>query len=115
MRLLRTYNHKSGCWLMNIFDFMLVNPASLEQMNSSGAFVNDGGNVLWAKRHGHYCKVCGEYKSNESFSGKGQCGAYLQEVRRASCRTTVRGYDAHKAMEPAVAVIAAAAGLASKS
>lgn len=24
-----------------------------------------------AKKHGHYCKVCGEYKSNESFSGSG--------------------------------------------
>ena len=25
-----------------------------------------------AKKHkGHYCKICGEYKSNESFSGKG--------------------------------------------
>ena len=24
-----------------------------------------------AKKQGHYCKVCGEYKSNESFSGKG--------------------------------------------
>ncbi len=24
-----------------------------------------------AKRHGHYCKICGAYKSNESFSGKG--------------------------------------------
>lgn len=23
------------------------------------------------KKHGHYCKVCGEYKSNESFSGRG--------------------------------------------
>ena len=23
------------------------------------------------KKHGHYCKVCGEYKSNESFSGIG--------------------------------------------
>lgn len=23
------------------------------------------------KHKGHYCKVCGEYKSNESFSGKG--------------------------------------------
>ncbi len=22
------------------------------------------------KKHGHYCKICGEYKSNESFSGK---------------------------------------------
>ena len=23
------------------------------------------------KKHGHYCKVCGEYKANENFSGKG--------------------------------------------
>ena len=22
------------------------------------------------KKHGHYCKVCGEYKANEKFSGK---------------------------------------------
>ena len=24
------------------------------------------------KKHGHYCKICGEYKSNEKFSGKGR-------------------------------------------
>lgn len=23
------------------------------------------------KRHGHFCKVCGEYRANEKFSGKG--------------------------------------------
>lgn len=23
------------------------------------------------KRRGHYCRVCGEYKANEKFSGKG--------------------------------------------
>lgn len=23
------------------------------------------------KKHGHYCKVCGEYKANEKISGKG--------------------------------------------
>ena len=23
------------------------------------------------KKHGHYCKVCGEYKASEKFSGKG--------------------------------------------
>ena len=23
------------------------------------------------KKHGHYCKVCGEYKANEKFSAKG--------------------------------------------
>ena len=23
------------------------------------------------EKHGHYCEVCGEYKANEKFSGKG--------------------------------------------
>ena len=23
------------------------------------------------KKRGHYCKICGEYKANEKFSGKG--------------------------------------------
>ncbi len=26
------------------------------------------------KKRGHYCKVCGEYKANEKFSGKGHAG-----------------------------------------
>ena len=33
--------------------------------------------------HGHYCKVCGEYKANEKFSSKGH------EIGRASCRERV--------------------------
>lgn len=40
------------------------------------------------KKHGHYCKVCGEYKANEKFSGKGHaahickaCAALPLEVR----------------------------------
>ena len=40
------------------------------------------------KKHGHYCKVCGEYKANEKFSGKGHaahickaCAALPPEVR----------------------------------
>ena len=24
------------------------------------------------KRHGHYCKVCGEYRASEKFSGRGR-------------------------------------------
>ena len=28
------------------------------------------------RKHGHYCKVCGEYKSNEIFSGSGHA-AYI--------------------------------------
>lgn len=33
-----------------------------------------------AKKHkGHYCKICGEYKSNESFSGKGHAQHLCKE------------------------------------
>ena len=31
------------------------------------------------KHRGHYCKVCGEYKSNESFSGKGHAQHICKE------------------------------------
>lgn len=41
-----------------------------------------------SKKHGHYCKVCGEYRSNESFSGRGhaahickKCAALLAAQR----------------------------------
>ncbi len=47
------------------------------------------------KKHGHYCKVCGEYKSNESFSGKGhnahickKCAALSPEARSAEMTMT---------------------------
>lgn len=40
------------------------------------------------KKKGHYCKICGEYKANEKFSGKGhaahickKCAALPPEVR----------------------------------
>ena len=40
------------------------------------------------KKHGHYCNVCGEYKANEKFSGKGhaahickKCAALPPDVR----------------------------------
>ena len=42
------------------------------------------------KKHGHYCKVCGEYKANEKFSGEGhtahickKCAALPPDVRSA--------------------------------
>ena len=33
------------------------------------------------KRHGHYCKVCGEYKANEKFSGKGHAAKLPPEEK----------------------------------
>ena len=36
---------------------------------------------------GHYCKICGEYKSNESFLGKGHaqhiCKECMGEMKKA--------------------------------
>ena len=34
------------------------------------------------KKHGHYCKVCDEYKANEKFSGKGHT-AHICKKRAA--------------------------------
>lgn len=48
------------------------------------------------KKHGHYCKVCGEYKSNEKFSGKGHANhickacASLPAERKAELETLNR-------------------------
>ena len=42
-----------------------------------------------AKKHrGHYCKICSEYKSNESFSGKGHaqhiCKECMDEMKKGN-------------------------------
>ena len=34
------------------------------------------------KKHGYYCKVCGEYKANEKFSGKGHAAHICKKMRR---------------------------------
>ena len=34
------------------------------------------------KRQGHYCKVCGEYKANEKFSGKGHASHICMECAK---------------------------------
>lgn len=40
------------------------------------------------KHRGHYCKICGEYKSNESFSGKGHaqhiCKKCMSEMKKGN-------------------------------
>ena len=44
------------------------------------------------KHKGHYCKICGEYKSNESFSGKGHaqhiCKECMGEKKKEKGRFT---------------------------
>ncbi len=48
------------------------------------------------KKHGHYCKICGEYKANEKFSGKGHAAhickicAALPPEKQAEEMTIIR-------------------------
>ena len=48
------------------------------------------------KKHGHYCKICSEYKSNEKFSGKGHAAHICKPVllchrkRKLRCWTVNR-------------------------
>ena len=32
------------------------------------------------KKHGHYCKICGEYKANEKILWQRSCRPYLQSL-----------------------------------
>ncbi len=34
--------------------------------------------------HGHYCKICGEYKANEKFSGKGHAAHICKDCSKLS-------------------------------
>lgn len=41
-------------------------------------------NIKKKKAHGHYCKICGQHKSNESFSGKGHANHICKACSRLS-------------------------------
>ena len=47
--------------------------------------------------HGHYCKICGKYKANEKFSGKGLAAhickacSRLSAVKKAEAQTISNG------------------------
>ena len=65
------------------------------------------------KKHGHYCKVCGEYKSNESFSGSGHAAHICKKC--AALPAAQRSEEMIlQAVEFAVAVVHTAAGLAQR-
>lgn len=36
------------------------------------------------RKSGHYCKICSEYKSNESFSGKGHANHICKRCSKKS-------------------------------
>ncbi len=42
--------------------------------------------------HGHYCKICGEYKANEKFSGKGHAAHICKKTSTPSmCDSQLTG------------------------
>ena len=48
--------------------------------------------------HGHYCKICGEYKANEKFSGKGHAAHICKACSRLSAAEKAAAMDMNRLM-----------------
>lgn len=48
--------------------------------------------------HGHYCKICGEYKANEKFSGKGHAAHICKSCSRLSVAEKAAAMDINRMM-----------------
>ncbi len=48
--------------------------------------------------HGHYCKICGEYKANEKFSGKGRAAHICKACSRLSAAEKAEAMDMNRLM-----------------
>lgn len=48
--------------------------------------------------HGHYCKICGEYKANEKFSGKGHAAHICKACSRLSPAEKAAAMDMNRLM-----------------
>ena len=48
--------------------------------------------------HGHYCKICGEYKANEKFSGKGHATHICKACSRLSAAEKAAAMDMNRLM-----------------
>ena len=48
--------------------------------------------------HGHYCKICGEYKANEKFSGKGHAAHICKTCSRLSAAEKMAAMDINQMM-----------------
>ncbi len=51
------------------------------------------------QKRGHYCKVCGEYKSNESFSGRGHSTHICKECGRLSPSEQAEGITINRLLK----------------
>ena len=48
--------------------------------------------------HGHYCKICGEYKANEKFSGKGHAAHICKVCSRLGAAEKAAAMDMNRLM-----------------
>ena len=48
--------------------------------------------------HGHYCKICGEHKANEKFSGKGHAAHICKSCSRLSAAEKAAAMDINRMM-----------------
>ena len=49
--------------------------------------------------HGHYCKICGEYKANEKFPGKGHAAHICKSCSRLSAAEKAVAMDINRMMD----------------
>ena len=49
--------------------------------------------------HGHYCKICGEYKANEKFSGKGHAAHICKTCSRLSAAEKAEAMTINRLMD----------------
>ncbi len=49
-------------------------------------------------QHGHYCKICGQYKANEKFSGKGHAAHICKACFRLSADEKAAAMDMTRLM-----------------
>ena len=51
-----------------------------------------------SRPHGHYCKICGEYKANEKFSGKGHAAHICKACSRLSAEEKAEAMTINRLM-----------------
>ena len=51
------------------------------------------------RSHGHYCKICGEYKANEKFSGKGHAAHICKACSRLSAAEKAEAMAINRLMD----------------
>ena len=49
--------------------------------------------------HGHYCKICGEYKANEKFSGKGHAAHICKTCSKLSAAEKAEAMTINRLMD----------------